>query len=465
MRRFITGLFTIILLLLVIAACARPFSVDFRRSATPAVTITSPPPGPTSAATITLPPPDPDESAPIWITNPVDRTLLRIDPLSGKVVATILIEGHPDVAVAGEGAVWVLDRAYNIVFRVDPVTNRVATSIPLPAGNSEALAVGAGAVWVGVTGRIDLSEQAPGQEEEIMPPAMVVQIDPKTNRFDEQFPVQPVGRLQISGSTLWVLSRAVIDTPLQVINLDTKQGLAVPLYNAPAWLPIDAIAVDPGNLWLLSAAYGKIFHGTPNGRINSLIDLGQRQPTGYADLLLTRSGLWAATPWGTVLQIDPRTNHIDATIDLNVPLTRLIAGGGSVWAFSQQNATLFRIDPASKTVTTQVATGSLMQPTGVPSPTARVVIWKPCPDAPTSRLKVGDIAYVTKDPPIPNRVRQEPNRKAEILGLINPGGSMEILAGPTCADNWVWWHVKNADLNGWMAEGDAETYWMVPLYK
>ncbi len=391
MRRFITGLITIILLLTVITACARPANLDFRRSATPAVTITSPPPGPTSTATKTLPPPDPDDDAPIWVTNPLDRTLLRIDPLSGAVAATILIEGQPDIAVAGEGAVWVLDRTHNIVFRIDPDTNRVVASIPLPAGNSEALTVSAGAVWVGVTGRIDLSEQAPGQEEDILPPATVVQIDPKTNRFEEQFPIQPVGRLLVSGSTLWVLSRAIIDTPLQVINLDTKQGLAVPLYNVPAWLPIDAIAVDPSNLWLLSVAYGKIFHGTPDGQISSFIDLGQRQPTGYADLLLTRSGLWAATPWGTVLQIDPRTNHIDATIDLNVPLTRLIAGGGTVWAFSQQNATLFRIDPASRTVTTQIATGSLMQPTVVPSPTARVVVWKPCPDGPTSRLKVGDI--------------------------------------------------------------------------
>ena len=339
------------------------------------------------------------------------------------------------------------------------------TSIPLPAGNSQALAVGAGAVWVGITGRIDLNEQAPGETEDVLAPAMVVQIDPQTNQFNQQLAVQPVGQLLLNGSALWVLSHAIIDTPLQVLDLNAKQGMAVPVHNSPPWLPIDAMAVDSENLWLLSAAHGKIFHGTPDGRISSSIDLGQRQPTGYADLLLTRTGLWAATPWGTVLQIDPRTNHIDGTVELNVPLTRLLSGGGAVWAFSQQTATLFRIDPASRAVTNQVATGSQMEPTVVPSPTPRVVIWNPCPEAPTSRLKVGDLAYVTKDPPVPNRVRKDPNRQADILGLINPGGSMEILEGPTCADNWVWWHVKNADLNGWMAEGDKETYWMIPLYK
>jgi hypothetical protein len=294
---------------------------------------------------------------------------------------------------------------------------------------------------------------------------MVVQIDPRSNRFSEQFPVQPVGQMQVNGSLLWVLSHAVIDTPLQVIDTNANRGMAVPLRNSPPWLPIDALAVDDGNLWLLSSAHGKIFHGTPDGRIHSTIDLGQRQPTGYADMLLTPTGLWAATPWGSILQIDPRTNHIDGAAELNVPLTNLISRGSAVWAFSQQTATLFRIDAATRAVTTQIATGSRLAPTVVPSPTARVVIWKPCPDAPTSRLKVGDLAYVSKDPPTPNRVRKEPNRQAEILGMINPGGSMEILEGPTCSDNWVWWHIKNADLNGWMAEGDKETYWMIPLYK
>ncbi|RPJ38355.1 MAG: SH3 domain-containing protein, partial [Chloroflexi bacterium] len=199
--------------------------------------------------------------------------------------------------------------------------------------------------------------------------------------------------------------------------------------------------------------------------IHSSIDLNLNQPTGYADLLLDHASLWAATPWGTVMHIDPRTNHVQATIDLSVPLTGLLSGGGSVWALSQQTGTLFRIDPASHAVAAQIPTGSRLQPTVIPSPTPRVVIWKPCPDAATSRLKVGDLAYVTKDPPVPNRVRKEPNRQAEILGLINPGGSMQILEGPTCADGWVWWKVKNADLEGWMAEGDHETYWMVPLYK
>ncbi len=132
---------------------------------------------------------------------------------------------------------------------------------------------------------------------------------------------------------------------------------------------------------------------------------------------------------------------------------------------SEQAAVLYRIDPANNQVVAQIQTGSLLEPTVVPSPTPRVVIWKPCPNSPSSRLKVGDLAYVTKDPPIPNRVRKEPDREAEILGNINPGASMEIIEGPACENGWVWWKVKNADLNGWTSEGDKETYWLIPLFK
>lgn len=409
--------------------------------------------------------PPADSASPIWIANPADRVVLRFDPTSKAITATIPIEGEPGLAVAGEGAVWVLDRRYELVFRIDPATNRVVTSIPLPAGQAEALAVGAGAVWVGMTGYLDLTGQVPGQEEELLPPGLVVKINPADNQVIDELPVQPVSRLAVNETTLWVLSRNIIDTPLQIYKLEKRQGMIVPLRNGPEWLPAEALAVTPDSLWLFSAAHGKIFQATPDGLIFAEIPIRQNRPTGYAEILLAPSGLWVATPWGSLLHADPSTHAVLGEVNLQIPLSGLEARAGSVWAISQQTGQLFQIDPQRNEVTGQISTGSPLQPTVIPSPTARVVIWRPCPDGPTSRLKVGDIAYVTKEPPIPNRIRKEPNRQGEILGLINPGGSMDILDGPVCADNWVWWKVKNADLEGWMAEGDADTYWMIPLYK
>lgn len=423
---------------------------------------------PSSVSTLSGPPNGPATPTPvfnpfIWVANPTDRTVLQIDPTSNTIKTVIPVDGEPSDVVAGEGAVWVLDKKYRLVFRIDPQTARVITSIPLPAGDAESLAAGAGSVWVGMTGKIDLTDQLPGQEGDIQPPGSVVRIHPGTNDIIGELPVQPVSRIAIEGSALWVLSRTTIDTPLQVFDLHSGQGMAVPLRNGPEWLPAEAMAVGPDGLWLFSAAYAKIFHATLNGQILAAVPFLENKPSGYADLLLTSGGLWAATPWGTILHIDPRTNHLLGQIELGIPLTGLIAGQDSVWAISQQEALLFRIDPDQNVILTQISTGAPVTPTVIPTPTSRVVIWKPCPDAPTSRLKVGVIAYVTKDPPLPNRIRKEPNREAETLGLIGPGGSMDVIDGPACSDGWVWWKVKNAEYEGWTAEGDMETYWLIPL--
>lgn len=418
-------------------------------------------PSPTATITPTLP----ASLDAVWITNPTDQTVLRVDTQTNAISATIKVDARPDMVAAGEGAVWVLDRLHDRVLRINAETSTVAASIPLPPGEAETLVVGHGAVWVGMTGRVDLTAQVPGPEEDMQQPGVVVQIDPRENKPVNQFPAQPVSRMLIHGSMLWVLSHGVIDTPLQVFDLSSRQGMAVPLQNAPEWLPVDALAVDNDNVWLFSAAQSKIFHATPGGMIQSAVNLSERQPVGYTDMLATSSGLWAITPWGTILHIDPASNHILGQIELNAPLTSLSASAGAVWVLSQQTAMLFRIDPALNEITAEIATGSLVEPTVVPSPTPRIVLWKPCADAATSRLKVGDLAYVTKDPPLPNRIRKEPDTSADILGYIVPGGSMEILEGPTCANGWVWWKVKNADYTGWTPEGDKETYWLVPLFQ
>jgi len=453
-----------ILIILILSTCTACEELTLNRQPTLVPALVLDTPTPTSTATRSPATATPDFNAPVWVTNPIERTVLRIDPASNAIIATIPVDGRPDIAVIGEGGLWVLDQEHELVFFIDTASNQVVTSIILPSGESEAIAVGDGSVWVGMTGRITIDEQETFQDEEVHPPSMVVRIDAKSRQIVENLPVQPVNQLAVSGQALWVLSKTVIDTPLQVFNLTTEQGMAVSFTNAPEWLPSEAMALGPETLWLFSSAYGKIFRATLNGQIIAAIDVDIRQPTGYADLLLDASGLWAATPWGSIIHIDPATDHVIATLDLNIPLSGLQSGGGSVWVISQQTGTVYRIDPTTHEITAQIATGQPLEPTVVHSPTPRIVIWQPCPDAPKSRLKVGDLAYVTKDPPIPNRVRQEPNRDADIVGHINPGASMEIIDGPSCSNGWVWWKIKNADLNGWTAEGDNETYWLVPLF-
>ena len=90
--------------------------------------------------------------------------------------------------------------------------------------------------------------------------------------------------------------------------------------------------------------------------------------------------------------------------------------------------------------------------------------WMPCKNSYFSRLYVGDIAYVSFDPPLANRVRQEPNTASVILGMLQPGERMEIIGGPVCSNQWIWWQIRSqvTSLTGWTAEGDTRSYWLVP---
>ena len=102
----------------------------------------------------------------------------------------------------------------------------------------------------------------------------------------------------------------------------------------------------------------------------------------------------------------------------------------------------------------------------IPSATGVYATWQPCAGSYPSRLHVGDRAYISYDPPLPNRVRSEPNTVAAVIGYLQVGERMEIIDGPICNSGWVWWRVRSLDtagLVGWTAEGDESGYWLVPL--
>lgn len=94
--------------------------------------------------------------------------------------------------------------------------------------------------------------------------------------------------------------------------------------------------------------------------------------------------------------------------------------------------------------------------------------WQPCPADYASRLRVGDVGFVSNDPPYANRVRSTPSPTGEIMGEIQPGENFVILDGPVCDGGWVWWYVQGANnsetgeaLTGWTSEGDVNSYWLV----
>ena len=82
----------------------------------------------------------------VWVANSVDRTVVRIDPLTGAKGRPIPVDAGADAIAVGDGAVWVTSESAGVLSRVDP---RSGSVIPINVGNGpSAVAAGPGAVWV-----------------------------------------------------------------------------------------------------------------------------------------------------------------------------------------------------------------------------------------------------------------------------------------------------------------------------
>jgi len=84
----------------------------------------------------------------VWVGKGDTKSLVRIDPATDRVLATIPVGVEPWYIVASDTAVWLSDWRANTVVRVDPASNSVVASVPgLPAGPT-GLALAPGALWV-----------------------------------------------------------------------------------------------------------------------------------------------------------------------------------------------------------------------------------------------------------------------------------------------------------------------------
>jgi YVTN family beta-propeller protein len=82
----------------------------------------------------------------VWVATPDDQALQRIDARTGDA-KPIALPHVPDQVAFGEGAVWVTSSDSDAVLRINPDTSKVQATIRVGNGPS-GIAVGAGRVWV-----------------------------------------------------------------------------------------------------------------------------------------------------------------------------------------------------------------------------------------------------------------------------------------------------------------------------
>ena len=217
----------------------------------------------------------------IWQTDYENDALLRIDPVAGKVVASIPVGLQPLGVAVTAGAVWVADEHSEAVTRVDPKTNRVVATIPIgapgPAG-PQIMTAGPGGVWVDV----------PNMGE-------VVRIDAATNRVGLRVPLD--GFVASDGKEVWIAGprRAAGGRP-------HRSGLGQGHHRGrPGYRAHGGLAVGLGSVWVIAGGLTRIDAAT--GRIVGRLDIGD----DGGNVIVAGGAVWVtADGQPYVLRISPK---------------------------------------------------------------------------------------------------------------------------------------------------------------
>ena len=219
--------------------------------------------------------------------------LSKIDPQTGKVVASANTAAVPCGLAAGEGALWISDCSSPTVVRVDPdhgvVVGRATLPVPYTelADATQSVVVGAGSVWVG---------------QGTANPSYVWRLDPESGRVQHRY-VIPAGGAQalaFGDGALWVGGGVI--GHLSRIDPVTNE-VTSPARDLGQWLC--CVAAGGGYVWAAVNPGGTVWKLTEHGDVVSSIKLG----ASVAELDYAEGAIWAADgEGGRLVRIDPATD-------------------------------------------------------------------------------------------------------------------------------------------------------------
>jgi len=110
----------------------------------------------------------------------------------------------------------------------------------------------------------------------------------------------------------------------------------------------------------------------------------------------------------------------------------------------------------------------VVTPLPTPSPfsfPATLAVTPICNGAPPNRLILGERARITDQDPTDLNVRARPGATSNNMpiGKLRVGEVVIVLDGPVCSDRYAWYEVDTGDVQGWIAEGDLDLYYVEPF--
>lgn len=275
----------------------------------------------------------------IWLSNPAERTISRIDTYSGEFTGPILtLDFEPREIAYGEAAVWVCSADRSRLVKIDPRTNEIAAEIDLrelqiPQHVFLVLAAGEGAVWitnqthviqVDPLAHTIVGERLPAGEEVIVAglghgslwtgshdDGIVARVDAESNRVVANFDVGfSIHGLAVSDDALWILD----EHGFGVVRIDPQS------YEIQERVPIDFVgsnlAAGAGSVWVAPAARdngqstgndGIIRIDERTNRLVETIHAGGVDTSEYYSLYFSEGSLWVLIdgPQTALIEIQP----------------------------------------------------------------------------------------------------------------------------------------------------------------
>jgi YVTN family beta-propeller protein len=267
----------------------------------------------------------------IWVANYHEGTLMRVDPRTNRVRATISVGARPTSVAVTSGGVWVSAVGARKLVEVDPSTGHIVKEV---TGAFEDVDAAFGSLWAAEWAKApaDLSRWR-GRS--------VARIDPTTGRV--------VARIRLDGIVLdvthafgevWATS---FDRPwLWRIDPRTNRVTA---------------RIDLGRTQSrITAGFGALWTTVARGGLARIDPQGRRPvrtvqvPGGFSDFLAAGAGaIWVASydeaRRGTLVEIDPRSRRVRQAIQVGLGPQGLAVGFGSVWVGDLEDAMLWRLNP------------------------------------------------------------------------------------------------------------------------
>lgn len=217
----------------------------------------------------------------LWLPSCGDGDLLRVDPKTSKVIATVAggADGVPGSLAATADSVWMLTDSKTTLSRIDPDQNAIVGELRVFAG-CRALVYGEKALWLA----------CPDENK-------VLRINPETNLVEKEISVaaQPEA-LAMGSDSVWVLC----GKEGKVARIDPKNNEVSKTIDLGVPGAKGAIAFGDGFVWVT-------VNGFPLTRIDPQSDTVAQQfyGSGGGVIGLSPGAIWLATS-ESLLRIDPK---------------------------------------------------------------------------------------------------------------------------------------------------------------